>query len=98
MKIAIDYDFTISLDPELWERVIIMMLSNGDDVRIVTFRDDDFGNIDIEAFRVYMRDELPIIYTAGELKAPFCLEHHDWVPDIWIDDNPHWIGTVDRNV
>lgn len=96
MKVAIDFDDTITLDEAMWTRIILIMLNKGHEVRVVTFRDLDYGNEDLWEFLEGFAGRVPVVFTAGNPKAPFCLEHEGWEPDVWIDDNPHWIGTVDK--
>lgn len=94
LKLAIDFDDTITKDPELFGKLIQDALVKGYDVRIVTFRGVTGANTDLMCFNALLN--VPIIFTDGQLKAPFCKRVHGWEPDIWIDDNPHWCGTEDK--
>ena len=85
MKIALDYDGTYTLDPEMWDMIIEGLVWKKHDIRIVTHRHETLDCID------HLFD-IPIIYTDGVAKKWWC-EHREpyWVPDIWIDDKPKGI-------
>lgn len=89
MRIAIDYDNTISADPVLWFLFAIAARGRGHDVRIVTARDERFDRtaplVSVESW------DFPIIWTRGMAKRWHCEHFHGWLPDVWIDDKPEAI-------
>ncbi|AFC21220.1 hypothetical protein [Staphylococcus haemolyticus] len=84
-RIALDFDDTFTLDPELWSFFIGLAKGRGFDVKFVTFRYMMGPNEDIN----YWSDKLdtPIIYCDGVQKATVCAQQ-GWIPDVWIDDFP----------
>lgn len=88
LKIAIDFDDTISADPEMWFEIMCLMFRYGHDVRIVTARWDVDGlNLDIRTFLMGSEEDFPVIYCGGVQKAAKC-KYLGWEPDIWCDDFP----------
>lgn len=86
MKIALDYDGTYTLCPNLWDDFIDLCLRQGFDIRIVTHRHEKFDRIDNLYYNI------PVIYTDGVAKKWYCEHRGDlWTPDIWIDDKPKGI-------
>lgn len=92
MKIALDYDGTFTLDPNLWCFFLGMCKARGHDVRIITMRKpempiawpDDLN----EGYKV------PVIYTSNMQKREYC-ESVGFHVDIWIDDTPEFIVSRD---
>ena len=76
MIIALDYDKTYTVDPELWISFIETAQSRGHDVKIVTMRypEETIDNVPCD-----------VVYTSRQAKRK-CFS-----ADIWIDDSPHWI-------
>jgi predicted metal-dependent phosphotriesterase family hydrolase len=87
MKIALDFDQTITRDPELWSKFIELAKQRLHQITIVTFRSNGDGNDDIEAFAE--EHGLNIVYTAGVQKASV------FDADVWIDDMPEIIPRPD---
>lgn len=94
-KIALDFDNTITADPELWFEFVKAAQLRGHDVRIVTFRHGGGNNMDIALFNAGLN--LPVIFTSGSPKWDFC-HNLGFKPDIWIDDNPRWVGQPESGV
>lgn len=82
MKVALDYDSTYTLDPELWNKFIDMLQLRDHEVMVVTYRDEDLP-IDHEL-------PIPIYYTAFHAKRNFMEEKGIHI-DVWIDDWPEGI-------
>lgn len=84
MIIAIDYDGTYDTYPDMWEQFI----SDNDhqiDFMIVTCRNP--GNPIEEP----LPDNVEVIYTDGQAKAPY-LDNLGIIDDIiWIDNEPEYI-------
>jgi hypothetical protein len=89
MRIALDYDMTYSLDPQLWQTFGKIARAEGHDVRIVTARNDEF---DRTAPLIAAERHFPVIYCRGIAKKWF-LDHFGdgFIPDVWIDDKPESI-------
>lgn len=81
LKIAVDYDGTISEAPLMFSYIIDLMVDMGHDVRIVTMRSPGIlMNTDVENFAEEVG--VPVIYTGLRAKRDF------FDADIWIEDNP----------
>jgi hypothetical protein len=89
MKIALDFDMTYTLDPEMWDMIIEGLVWKKHDVRIVTTRNPIHDKIQRDV-------KIPIIYCDGIAKRYYCHWFVDdgWDPDIWVDDKPQ---SVDNN-
>lgn len=85
MNIALDFDETVTADPETFYKVFKVFEEAGHDVRIVTARQDDGRHVDIEAW--IGLEDIPIIYCEGQQKRAVCASI-GWMPDVWIDDFP----------
>lgn len=81
MNIALDYDKTYTLDPYFWSLIIGKAIAHGHDVRIVTARHETLDKIPDDP-------RIKIIYCNGVAKDFYCRWFVDWIPDVWIDDNP----------
>lgn len=90
MRIALDYDGTVTEDPDLWSEFVLRALIGNHDVRIVTFRAFTDASPDLTYFAE--RHNISIVYTGREAKKPFCRQI-GWEPDVWIDDTPDLIVT-----
>lgn len=89
MKIAFDYDGTISEDLEGWLSVMELMKNRGHDVFVVTFRDKDHDwNDDL---RLIYDEDYEIYFTAGVAKRWWCGHFGPGKVDVWIDDKPEAI-------
>lgn len=97
MNIGIDYDDTITADPVLFSIFIQAARSLGHDIRIVTCRSEAFGLGEVFEFAAGFSPELLVINTSGMEKDGYCKKYHDFHVDVWLDDNPHWIGTKDKD-
>ena len=86
LKIALDYDDTYSVNREMWDQILmIMIVKYRCDVRFVTYRFVTDDNIDIETDS--QRLGVAVVYCGGVQKHTVC-ERIEWDPDIWIDDMP----------
>ena len=98
INIALDYDGTISADLDLFLELIKVMKKGGNDVRIVTYRGN---NLELAAFNKEIIDfsnraGVPVIFTSAMQKKTFCRDYYDWVPDIFIDDQPEFCPTSEE--
>lgn len=82
MKIALDYDNTYTLDPDLWNTVIDCMQLRNHEVMIVTYRSPDIP-IDHNL-------PIPVFYTSFNAKRKYMLDQGINI-DVWIDDWPESI-------
>lgn len=92
LNLALDFDDTYTAAPDLWSLFIELAKAQGHTVRIVTYRPANGYNSDIDA--VCMQHGIPAIYTAGEQKSTFCA-NIGYNVDVWIDDMPEAIPSID---
>ena len=86
MKIALDFDETVTLDKYFWSKVILLAKNSNHEVTLVTSRPAaNYDNADIEAFAEAWK--VSIVYCAFKQKSA-CFQ-----PDVWIDDYPASIPT-----
>lgn len=89
---GLDYDDTFDRDPWLWRQFVTSAIARGHLVFVTTYR-DAFECEDIAA-------NLPgveIIATGGNPKRKFC-EDAGVTIDVWIDDMPELIPSMDDMV
>jgi hypothetical protein len=83
MNIALDYDETYTLDPQLWQNFIHFAVGRQHKVYIVTFRhSDNLITENIECSGIY--------YTDHKQKSEY-MKHKNIHIDVWIDDTPKHI-------
>lgn len=87
MIIALDYDDTITLDPEFWLSFIRSAQRRGIVVHCVTWRSEH------EPVHHSVSELVQVFYTDLLAKRPF-MESKGVYVDVWIDDNPY---AVDNN-
>ena len=87
MLIALDYDGTYTLDPNLWDAFILLAKQNNHSVICVTMRYEDESEDVINNLSSKVDK---IIFTCRKAKLKF-IEDLGYKPDIWIDDMPHWL-------
>lgn len=97
MNIGLDFDDTVTADPELFELFVVNARLRGHDIRIVTCRGEDYGLDEVYEFASRFQPELPVIFTSGYEKHDYCVKYHEFHVDVWVDDNPHWVGTRDKD-
>lgn len=85
VKVALDFDETVTTNPQIWGFVVEVLKQNGFDVRIVTARPDFGDNSDIEDFAC--KHDIKVVYCEGSPKSEVC-NNLNWIPNIWIDDCP----------
>ena len=92
MRIALDYDGTVTADHAFWIQFVSMAEARGHEVHIVTMR-YPHEPIDDYTFRaVHGR----VQYTSRQLKLPYTLKQNLTFA-IWIDDSPGLVtGGADR--
>lgn len=96
MKIALDYDGTVTEDPDSWAWFVAYFASAGHDIRIVTFRGEDELTQDMVEFQQRLISYgLKIVFTGHTTKHQHCVSI-GWVPDVWIDDAPSLIDHPDK--
>lgn len=99
IKIAVDYDETITKDPNGWTQIMQLMHKLGMKVYIVTYRNNrESSDLDYLLASDFIES---VVFTARNGKKQFC-ENLGIYIDIWIDDNPisitHTLLGVDRNM
>lgn len=82
MRIALDYDGTVTADYNLWYDFYELATHFGHEVVVVTMR-----------FPHERIDDWPgrIIYTCRLAKRKWCQNLHEPDFDVWIDDNPQLV-------
>lgn len=85
LKVALDYDDTFTVNPQMWGMIVAVMKQFGAEVKFVTYRSMKTNNADIELSAKEV--DIPIIYCNYYQKAQVCAKS-GWIPDIWIDDMP----------
>ena len=81
--IALDYDDTYTLAPDLWNGLINIMHDYGWTVHIVTYRHStSFKDMDLKIPHI-----TDYIFTNGKGKHQYCLDMGISI-DVWIDDSP----------
>jgi hypothetical protein len=78
--IALDHDGTYTADPSLWNAWIENAQEHGHEVLCITMR--------YPTEPISMPCE--VVYTSRLAKGPH-MAALGRMPDIWIDDKPHWI-------
>jgi len=86
MNIAIDFDDTYTLNPNVWNQIIDILLKQNNNVYCVTKRYKDNAKDIVEAFA---NTNIPIIYAVkSKLEA---VSDAGIKIDVWIDDKPQSI-------
>jgi hypothetical protein len=84
--VAIDYDDTYTLSPNMWKEAITLFRHYGFEVYIVTYRHStQFSDMDRD-----IKGIKDVIFTNGNSKQKYC-ENIGINVDIWIDDSPESI-------
>lgn len=89
MTIALDFDDTLTADPEFWWTFAALAEAHGHRVVIVTYRLKS-GEFAPEVDRV-VQGRLPVVWTERQPKRP-AADAAGYEVDIWIDDMPELIG------
>lgn len=87
MNIALDYDGTFTLDPDVWAELIDTLHRNSSNVVVVTSRN---MKDPVEYAYWFAQNEIPIIYCDYEAKKDVC-ERLGVKIDIWVDNDPYYI-------
>lgn len=87
--VALDFDNTYDVEPELWNQIIELMTGKGWTVICVTQEDGDnpeqYAKVANTIGKVIGIDN--VYFTAGKKKKKY-MKKHDIEPNIWIDNNP----------
>lgn len=86
--ICIDYDGTITTFPELLLPLIRTAVKRGFRVIVCTMRYPSERTSSLDLLKD--KEGVELIFTSRKAKKPY-LENMNIRPDLWIDDNPHWI-------
>lgn len=83
MKIALDFDNTITADPDLWIAFVAAAKARGHTVKIVTYRypEQTMGGI----LNIAEIMDVEVVFTSYTQKRT------KWDADVWIDDMPELI-------
>ncbi len=89
MNIGLDYDETITEDPEIWGKIIALFLASNHAVYIVSIRSEkDTTNHEVLDFAE--KHHCPAFFTNGNQKKTFMLKKGIAI-SVWIDDAPELI-------
>lgn len=87
LVVAIDFDETITTNPDGWLKIMNLMHSLGMEIYVVTYRYPHHGEeMDLEYLK-YEDCVKGLVFTGRQGKKKFCEGLQIFV-DIWIDDNP----------
>lgn len=89
MNISLDYDGTITRDPEAWLEFVMLMQRQGHTVYIVTMRNEGEAR---ELKQQWSKHVDGIFCTSRKAKRSFMYDRGICI-DVWIDDEPGWILT-----
>lgn len=95
MNIAIDFDNTITADPQLFKHLINSIRMYGHKVYIVTYRYGPLAhasNSDVWAWKDSVDG---IFFTGHQAKRKYIYDNHKLRIDIWMDDTPDSITTTE---
>ena len=87
MILAIDYDNTYTMAPDIWDETIKLFLSAGHTVVCVTARPEVMGQVVLDS----VGKLVPVVFAGGEWKRETAIKH-GYKVDVWIDDAPEYIG------
>jgi hypothetical protein len=88
LLIALDWDGTAAADWDLWSGFIKSAQAHGHCVFIATSRgEDECGEIKKQVAPLGLR----VVATGGKPKIKAVDDIAAYLPDIWIDDQPHWL-------
>lgn len=92
MNISIDFDYTYTRDPELWNTFIQQALRRGHIVYCVTARTLEYPDERKEVLESIgqLIGASNCIFTGGQAKRPFCQAQNINI-DVWVDDMPEAI-------
>lgn len=86
MRIALDWDGTVTEDRDLWFPFMRLAVERGHELMIVTARSEtDADRIRAEVGPLGIR----VIATDGKPKIKETDQQTGHFPDVWIDDMPH---------
>lgn len=88
MIIALDFDGTHTQDPALWNRFIADSHKSGHRVVVATMRYESEAGPVLATVEGIERSDM--FFTGRRAKRPH-LAALGVLPDVWIDDNPHWV-------
>lgn len=87
MRIAIDFDDTYTLDPNMWDQILNLMVLSGHEVFCITARPDRHMDKVRETIGKVIGME-NCIGTQLLAKRKYVKDHYGLVFDVWIDDTP----------
>jgi len=88
MRIAIDFDETLTADAALWRGFIELCIAGGHTLVCVTARRDTDANRDIIAEWMESHGMLMPVYFTGLGSKVDYMQRRNCKVDIWIDDDP----------
>lgn len=95
LTFAVDFDGTYAADPDLFCALIMEMERRGHRAVIVTGRSDTPPWN--EEVRAAIPMGIPVVFAGAHWKRVAAM-HAGYRVDIWIDDNPEYIGPQDPSL
>src|SRR5271157_1106932 len=89
MIIAIDYDNTYTAAPELWDQVIRLFQETGHTCICITGRTQE--TLMAKPVMDSIGKLVHVIFAGSQWKRE-AAEKHAYKVDVWIDDNPEYVG------
>lgn len=89
MIIGLDYDGTITADPDAFYHIAWALKNAGHRVFIVTMRYPSEAIVLPMSWSGCIED---IVYTSREAKLPTFKTRYGFTPHVWIDDNPRAVN------
>lgn len=83
LTIGLDYDGTITADPNLWSGFIKICKARGHKIEIVTYRTRGQYGDDQDILDFAAANGIEYVFTHGKAKTKACPE-----VNVWIDDMP----------
>lgn len=92
MNIALDYDGTITADPQLWAQFVQAAQAAGHKVWVVTMRYPSEFVTMLPFWQSLVNEKrIEVIYTRRKPKRPVCEQRGIFI-DVWIDDTPRAVN------
>ncbi len=85
--IALDYDGSYTKFTALFDMIIEKSIDDGNRIIMATMRRPEESTELLDK----LKEKIEVYYTSREAKVSYLRDNHSIYPDLWIDDNPHWI-------
>jgi len=90
MIVSLDYDDTYTRDPELWNKIVMLMRDKGHTVYVISARyDRQMDEVHNSIGKIVGIDNC--YGTNMQQKREYMYKNHGILIDVWIDDMPEMI-------